>query len=189
MFYASIYFFSSDMLCKMLCKSYVCDACIYIYTYIYTHVYMCGHRHGRICGGGHGVANSSIGQSTAWSAPSHYLNQCWNIVNWILGKTFQWNFNWNHNIFIQENVFEIVVCETAAILPQPQCVNSVGPSDAIWQQRSGSTLAQVMACCLTAPSHYLNSCWLIISKVQWHSSKGQFTRDASAINHWNYLEN
>ena len=35
--------------------------------------------------------------------------------------------------------------------------------------RSGSTLAQVMACCLTAPSHYLNQCWLIISEVQWHS--------------------
>ena len=46
-----------------------------------------------------------------------------------------------------------------------QWVNSLGPSDAIWRQRSGSTLAQVMACCLTAPSHYLNQCWLIISKV------------------------
>ena len=32
----------------------------------------------------------------------------------------------------------------------------LGPSEAIWRQRSGSTLAQVMACCLTAPSHYLN---------------------------------
>ena len=42
---------------------------------------------------------------------------------------------------------------------------------------------------LTAPSHYLNQCWLIISKVKWHSSKGKFTRDNSAINHWNYLEN
>ena len=47
--------------------------------------------------------------------------------------------------------------------------NSLWPSDAIWRQRSGSTLAQVMACCLTAPSHYLNQCWLIISEVQWHS--------------------
>ena len=50
-----------------------------------------------------------------------------------------------------------------------------------------------MACCLTAPSHYLNRCWLIISKVEWHSSthngKGGFTRDTSAINQWNYLEN
>ena len=46
---------------------------------------------------------------------------------------------------------------------------SLWPSDAIWWQRSWSTLAQVMACCLTAPSHYLNQCWLIISEVQWHS--------------------
>ena len=24
----------------------------------------------------------------AWTAPSHYLNQCWNIVNWTLGKNY-----------------------------------------------------------------------------------------------------
>ena len=24
----------------------------------------------------------------AWTAPSHYLNQCWNIVNWALGTNF-----------------------------------------------------------------------------------------------------
>ena len=46
-----------------------------------------------------------------------------------------------------------------------------------------------MACCLTAPSHYLNQCWLIISKVQRHSSEDNFTIDTSSINHWNYLEN
>ena len=37
--------------------------------------------------------------------------------------------------------------------------NSLTPSDAIWRDRSGSTLAQVMAYCLTTPSHYLNKCW------------------------------
>ena len=35
-----------------------------------------------------------------------------------------------------------------------------------WRHRSGSTLAQVMSCSLTAPSHYLNQCWLI-SSVQY----------------------
>ena len=61
--------------------------------------------------------------------------------------------------------------------------NTLWPSDAIWQHRSGSTMIQVMACCLTAPSHYLNQCW-IISKAQWHSSlEGNFTRDTSGINH------
>ena len=73
--------------------------------------------------------------------------------------------------------------------PQGQWVNSLGPSDAISWQRSGSTLAQVMACCLMAPSHYLNQCWLILSKVQWHSSESIFTRATSAIYHWRLREN
>ena len=34
----------------------------------------------------------------------------------------------------------------------------------------------VMAWCLTAPSHYLNQCWLIITDVLWHSPKSNFTR-------------
>ena len=46
---------------------------------------------------------------------------------------------------------------------------SLWTSDTIWRHKSGSTLAQVMACWLTAPSHFLNQCRLIISKLQWHS--------------------
>ena len=30
-----------------------------------------------------------------------------------------------------------------------------------------SSLFQVMACCLTAPSHYLDQCWLIVSGISW----------------------
>ena len=56
-------------------------------------------------------------------------------------------------------------------------VNTLRPSDAIWSYRCRSTLARVMACCLTAPSYYLNQCWLIFSKVQWHSVEGNLTRD------------
>ena len=61
--------------------------------------------------------------------------------------------------------------------------NSLGPSDAIWHWRSWSTLVQVMACCLTAPSHYLNHCWLIIIMVQWCSCEGNFAWDIMAISH------
>ena len=57
-----------------------------------------------------------------------------------------------------------------------QDLNSLWPSDAIRRQGTESTLAEVLACCLTAPSHYLNQCWLIISKVLWHSSKGIIMR-------------
>ena len=48
-------------------------------------------------------------------------NQCWNIVNWTLRNKLQWNVNKNFNIFIEENTFESVVCEMAAILSRPQC--------------------------------------------------------------------
>ena len=37
-------------------------------------------------------------------------------------------------------------------------VYTLWPSDATWRHGSGSTLAQVMACCLTTPSHCLNQC-------------------------------
>ena len=58
----------------------------------------------------------------AWTAPSHYLNECWYIVNWTLRKKCQWNINRNSNIFIQENAFVRVVCEISAILSRSKCV-------------------------------------------------------------------
>ena len=59
--------------------------------------------------------------------------------------------------------------------------NSLRPSDAIWRQWSWTTLAQIMACCLTAPSHYLNQCWLIIRGVLWHTSESSFAGIAQGI--------
>ena len=59
----------------------------------------------------------------AWPAPSHYLNQCWNIVNWILGNRIQCILNRNSYIFIQENAFENVVWKMVAILSRLRCVN------------------------------------------------------------------
>ena len=51
-----------------------------------------------------------------------------------LRNKLQWNFNRNSDISIQENAFESVVCEMAAFLSRPQCVNSI------------PALVQVMAC-------------------------------------------
>ena len=67
--------------------------------------------------------------------------------------------------------------------------NSLWPSYVIWRHRSGSTLAQVMVCCLTAPSHYLNQCWHVISKVLRHSSEGIIMRRSEDTNQWNKIEN
>ena len=44
---------------------------------------------------------------------------------WTLRKKLQWNIDRNPNSFIQENAFENVVCEIAAIFPRPQWVNPV----------------------------------------------------------------
>ena len=44
-----------------------------------------------------------------------------------------------------------------------QPLNSLWPSNTIRWHRYWPTLAQVMACCLTAPSHHLNQWWLIFS--------------------------
>ena len=75
------------------------------------------------------------------------------------------------------NKFSIISSKGNTAYMEWVLINSLGPNNAIWWQRSGSTFAQVMACCLTAPSHYLNQCWLIKSKVLWHSSKGNFARE------------
>ena len=48
---------------------------------------------------------------------------------------------------------------SAVTVPVCMLFNSLWPSDTIWWHRSGSTLAQVMACCHQAPSHYLIQCW------------------------------
>ena len=52
----------------------------------------------------------------AYSAPSHYLNQCWVIVNWTHRNKLQWNLNQNTKLFIHENTSENIVCHMAAIL-------------------------------------------------------------------------
>ena len=54
-------------------------------------------------------------------------------------------------------------------LLRPYYVNSLWASDVIWLHRSESTLAQAMACYLTAPIHCLTQCWLLISTILWHS--------------------
>ena len=46
---------------------------------------------------------------------------------------------------------------------------------------SRSTLAQVMACSLTAPSHYQNQCWIVINCALWQSPESSFTRSTHEL--------
>ena len=64
----------------------------------------------------------------AYSAPSHYLKQCWFIVNWTLRNKLQWKFNQNTKLFIHENASQNIVYEMASILSLPQWVNGLTES-------------------------------------------------------------
>ena len=81
-----------------------------------------GVRHICVSKQGHHRSRKWLG---AWSAPSHYLNRWWNIVNWTLRNKVQWNCKQNSCIFIQENACENVVWKMAAILSRPQCVKAI----------------------------------------------------------------
>ena len=58
----------------------------------------------------------------AYSAPSHYLTQCWVIVNWTLRSNLQWIQNQNLKLFFHENASENIICEMAAILSRGRWV-------------------------------------------------------------------
>ena len=94
----------------------------------------------------------------AWTVPSHYLNQCWTIVNVTLRNKVLWNINRNSYVFINENGFEKVVCEMSTTClgpnvliirsliarfmwptwgPPGSCRPQVGPIWATWQLLSG----------------------------------------------------
>ena len=109
--------------------------------------------------------------------PSHqYRDFCYKdkMVAW---QSYLYNENphtWKDDLYIETG-------------PMPQWVKSLWPSDTIWRHKSGSTLDQVMAWCLMAPSHYLNQCWLIISKVQWHSFYQKYVSHQSLKLAWKLL--
>ena len=106
--------------CEKLIKSDTCSFLITTYTITISHRGRVKH----IC-----FSKLSHLWFRKWRFPAlsvlrHYLYKIliyWKIVNWTPRNKFQWNFNRNYNIFIQENAFGNV-CDTAAILPRPQCI-------------------------------------------------------------------
>ena len=92
----------------------------------------------------------------------------------------EWQLSWNASEWNVNNFHQGPFWQTM--------FNSLWSSDTVWRQRSGSTLTQVMTCCRTAPSHYLNRCRLIMNDDLWQSPDGNFTRGTSAIYGWNQLE-
>ena len=140
------------------------------------------------------------------TAASHFRNQCWLIINDACYRLAEGNFTETVPDITLYKVCKNYIFENTATSPRGQWVdlmerlivtiyhisnghqgmswhklitytNSLWPSDVIWRQGSRSTMARVMACCLMAPSHYLNQCWLMISEVLWYSPVSNFTEN------------
>ena len=117
----------------------------------------------------------------------HDLVECnnafWILQFWILQMSTAW---YDSNLFDREiwlysflTTFEYTSLLDYVINMNRiycKCIHSLWHSNAIWWHRSGSTQAQVMTCCLTAPGHYLIQCWIITACVLWLSPVDNFTR-------------
>ena len=77
------------------------------------------------------------------------------------------------NIHLQ--FISLVDAVTRVEIPNRVILNLLWASDAIRQQKSGSTLVQVMACCLTHQSITIDQCWLLICGALRHSCERNFT--------------
>ena len=100
-------------------------------------------------------------------SPSQFQKRNYNMQLWA-SNWLSHIFLWLQNISVHYKLIVFISRKCKCSKQNKNSINPLRPSDAIWRKRSGSTLAQVMVCCLMAPSHYLNQCWLIISKVEWH---------------------
>ena len=145
------------------------------YIYIYIHVYAC--LTGLILGllpaneiRRYKVTPSIIGWAQTWNQLSICVDQ-YKLYVWIIQckKELQ-HTQWSNTSL---ELFKPVYCECLAeqwpcynntTLYQLVQINSLWPSDTTWPQSSGSTMAQVMACC----SLCLNQCWLLVSTALWH---------------------
>ena len=87
-----------------------------------------------------------------FSASSQCLHHYWVIVNWALENKFS-EIRSNMQIFL----FKIMNLKMPSAKWRPFCLGvSALTQCGLVMHRSGLTLVQVMACCLTAPSHHLN---------------------------------
>ena len=124
---------------------------------------------------------STLVQLMAWcsQATSPYMIQCRPHLWCHMAKLNELSEPRTHQFEINHSITHSLVSWHLYIKSgcRGQWVNSLQPSGTIWWHKSGSTLAQVMACCLTAPRHHLNQSGLIISKVLSHSPDNSLPED------------
>ena len=119
----------------------------------------------------HGISQWKIIQ---WNVISHWLSQ--GLQKTFSKRTFGIIIIWEelkHNYWRYHNLLLHPKSQPSDKLykkTQNFASTHCGLETSIGDRNLGqSTLAQVMASCLMAPSHYLSQCWLMISEVLWHT--------------------
>ena len=77
-----------------------------------------------------------------------------------------------------------ILCQTIII-----SLNTLYPKDAKCQERFGSLLVQVMACCLMTPSHYLSQSWFMVYEAQRNLPKCDNYENVRDLRHKFKVEN
>ena len=132
-------------------------------------------------------ANDTIWRHSSGSTLAQVIARCLKTPCWKRGAAFDplhidslWANDaiWRHSSgsTLAQVIARETPCWKHGAAFDPLHIDSLWANDAIWRQSSGSTLAQVIARCLKTPSHYLNQCRLIITRVLWRSLKSNSTK-------------
>ena len=128
---------------------------------------------------------SKVHNETIWKSP--YLRKFLDLANWLVymetGESccLKWSYSltlceipWRFSSILSNVKISLTLCKIPWQFPDlEKFYFSLTFPWRLW------TL--VMACCLTASSHYLVQCWLIINGILWPSSKNNFTGSPQGI--------
>ena len=107
-------------------------------------------------------------------ASAHRLPEIWTLREEPHRRTLT---HWSLDVMMPINNFEHnLVVYILSILSD---IVPILTGDTIWWQRSGSIVAQVMACCLTALNHFLTQCYHTIKGVLWHWPESNYKKKYS----------
>ena len=136
---------------------------------------------------------STLVRVMAWcrQATSHYLNLCWSRSlppygvtrpQWVDGSPYYREYLVRSYYLSHRDPFTTLRPGYISLIHNYHCIKSSWSSYTIWQHRSRSTLALVMACFLTAHKAITWTTVYFAAKMLWHSLEITFIRIAHELN-------
>ena len=78
------------------------------------------------------LVNIASGINLFLMGPCHYMNQNQLIISWVFSDRLLWNSNENAIIFMEENLFQNVVCKMSSIVFRILYVNWKYSTNKMW---------------------------------------------------------